>query len=285
MAEQQVQAHYSGENGGADMVAGVEAALARAGFDGPLSWQDLAPLDQFHLRGLPASEEMAAGLDLAPGAKVLDIGCGLGGPARFLAARHGSQVTGIDLSQSFIDVASMLTRRSGLSDQVTYRQANALDLPFDAESFDHGWTQHVAMNIADRAGLYAGIHRVLKPGGRLAIYDVVTGDGKPLTFPVPWAREPEISFLVTPEAMRAHLGKAGFAEISWQDKTAQALDWLAVQRAAQQAARSRPAAAGLGLQVVMGADFPIMAGNLGRNLQDGRVRVIQAVMQRLPAAG
>jgi SAM-dependent methyltransferase len=241
----------------------------------------LAPLDQFHLRGLVASKEMAAALELTRDSTVLDIGCGLGGPARFIAATYGCQVTGIDLSQDFIDVATMLTARSGLADRVTYRQANALDLPFADASFDHGWTQHVAMNIADRAGLYASIHRVLKPGGRLAIYDVISGDGKPLTYPVPWARKPEISFLLNTDQMRDVLGKAGFAEISWQDKTAEAIAWGVSQRQAQQAAAASSAGPRLGLNVVMGSDFPPMVGNLARNLEEGRVRVVQAILRRV----
>ncbi len=187
----------------------VETALRRAGLDAPtLSWSDFAPLDQFHVRGLAATKELAAALPLTPETHVLDVGSGLGGPARFLAATTKCRVTGIDLSAAFVEVATMLAERAGLADRVTYREANALDLPFADASFDHAWTQHVAMNIADRARLYGEIHRVLKPGGRLAIYDVAKGDGGDLIFPVPWARVPEISFLVTPDAMRAAL-KAG----------------------------------------------------------------------------
>ena len=174
--------HY----GTADLTERVDRALKQAGFDaGNLTWLDLAPLDQFHVRGLAATKELAEGLRLVTGSTVIDIGCGLGGAARYLAATHGCRVAGIDLSRPFIDVARTLTERVGLSSNITYQQADALDLPFPDHAFDHAWTQHVAMNISDKGRFYANIHRVLKPAGRLAIYDVVAGDMEPLIFPVP----------------------------------------------------------------------------------------------------
>jgi SAM-dependent methyltransferase len=162
----------------------VGQALQQAGLgQGTLNWSDLVPLDQFHVRGLGATRELAEVLNVDAGSEVLDIGCGLGGPARFLAATYGCRVTGIDLSQPFLDVATTLTERCGLKESVLYQQANALNLPFADASFTLAWTQHVAMNIADRTRFYAEIHRVLKSAGRLAIYDVVAGDGGPLIFP------------------------------------------------------------------------------------------------------
>ena len=206
---------------------------------------------------------------------MLDVGCGLGGPARFLAATYGCHVTGIDLSQPFIEAARTLTERCGLADRATFLQGDALDLPFTDASFDHAWTQHVAMNVADRVGFYRSIHRVLKPGGRLAIYDVALGDGGPPIYPVPWAREPGTSFLLTPEAMRNALAQAGFEEVSWIDKTDIAQAWAADMKAKRQ-----KSPAPLGLEVVMGSVFGEMAVNLGRNLLEGRVRIIQAVMAK-----
>ena len=267
-----VRDHY----GTTSLVRRIDEALHHAGLaDGIIGWADLAPLDQFHVRGLGATRELAEALGINAGVSLLDVGCGLGGPARFLAATYGCHVTGIDLSQPFIEAARMLTERCGLAGRVTFLQGDALDLPFTDASFDHAWTQHVAMNVADRVGFYRSIHRVLKPGGRLAIYDVALGDGGPPVYPVPWAREPGTSFLLTPEAMRNALAQAGFEEVSWIDKTDIAQAWAADMKAKRQ-----KSPVPFGHEVVMGAVFAAMAVNLGRNLLDGRVRIIQAVMAK-----
>lgn len=266
-----VREHY----GTQEMPARIENALMEAGHgEGPIVWSELAALDQFHTRGLAATRELAEGLGLTAGDSVLDVGSGLGGPARFLAATYGCHVTGIELTPLYVEAADRLSRRTGLADRTRFVQGDALEMPFEPESFDHAWTQHVAMNIADKKALYESIHRVLKPGGRLALYDVVAGNGEPLFFPVPWARTPEISSLLTAEEMKRTLGAAGFAEVAWADTTDRALSWLAEQR-------GRPAPAGpLSLAVVMGPEFGGMALNLGRNLMGGRVRVVQAIMKR-----
>lgn len=278
-----VQEHY----GDADLTEQIERTLEGAGLSaGGLGWSHLAPLDQFHVRGLVATREMAEGLGLEAGASVLDLGCGLGGPARFLAAVHGCRVTGIDLSRPFIGAARMLTERTGLTDRVTFFQEDALEISFPDASFDCAWTQHTAMNIADRKRLYDGIHRVLRPEGLLAIYDVVEGDGEPLIYSVPWARGTEISFLLTSEAMRQALRDAGFTEVSWADTTDAALAWFSEQQATRRAAppsgplASPPSLSPLSLSTVMGPEFMEMTANLAQNLEEGRVRLVQAIVRR-----
>lgn len=243
-----------------------------------VNWADLAPLDQFHVRGLAATKEMAEALEPRAGATVLDIGCGLGGAARFLAANYGCRVTAIDLNKPFLDIARLLTEMTALD--VTYAVMDALNLIFEDNSFDYAWTQHAAMNIQDRVSLYANVHRVLKPGGRFGMYDVTAGDKGPLAFPVPWARTPDISFLLTQRDTRQALRHAGFAEVSWVDKTASGIEWFDEQQAAR---TTRGTQTLLGLHLVMGPEFRTMADNLGRNLKEGRVGLIQVIVEK-PAA-
>ena len=268
-----------GQYGVSDFVCQVEAALQQAGFgEGVIPWMALAPLDQFHVGGAAATTALAEKLAIAPGDRVLDLGCGLGGPSRHLASVYGCTVAGIDLNPSLIDLACMLTRRAGLSGTVTHRTGDATDLPFEPGSIDLAWTQHVVMNIEDRHALYAGVHRVLRPGGRFAMYDVVAGEQGPLHFPVPWARDPAASFLLTPEATRDLLEACGFEVVEWTDATDAGREWF---RAQATAAQSRPEALKpLALPLVMGPDFPARTANLGRNFQEGRAKLLQAVVQR-----
>ncbi len=276
MNESKVIDHY----GHRDLRDKMAAALAAAGLaDRKLTPADLAPLDQFHTRGMAATVELGRALAITPGASVIDIGSGLGGPSRYLAAKFNCTVKGVDLSPAFVDAATYLAERAGLAEKVSYDCANALSLPYQDKSFDIAWTQHVAMNIADRAGLYGEVHRVLKAGGRFAIYDVVLGTGVPVLFPVPWSRTPDTSFLVTPDAMRAALEKAGFKVTLWNDNTQVAVDWFAEQQKARAAAPAAPPPA-LGLHIAMGTDFPALGANLGRNLKEGRVGIIQAIVER-----
>lgn len=248
----------------------LKTALAALGPEPPTP-QKLAALDQFHACGLAATAGLArlAGIDAS--ASVLDVGSGIGGPARFLAASCGCKVTGIDLSESFVDAARYLTERTGQNAHVSFETGSALDLPFANSTFDVVLLQHVAMNIADRPLLYREIRRVLKSGGRFATFDVVLNGGDP-HYPVPWARTPATSFLLTADATRAAIEPAGFRTLAWQDDTEAAKAWIAQLRA------SGPLPP-LNLGVAMGPDFAQLAANLGRNLLEGRIGVLTAVFE------
>ena len=247
------------------------ALMALGPEDQRLTPEQLGSLDQFHTRGLAATTELAKLAGITVDMSVLDIGSGVGGPARFLAAAYGCRVTGVDLSEPFVDAARYLTGRTGQSGQVSFQTASALELPFGDGGFDVVLLQHVAMNISDRARLYREIRRMLKPGGKFATFDVVLQSGEPL-YPVPWARTPATSFLLTTAATRGAVEPAGFRTLAWQDDTGIAKAWFAQMRAS-----GPPPSPNLG--VVMGPDFAELAANLGRNLMEGRLGILTAVFE------
>jgi sarcosine/dimethylglycine N-methyltransferase len=254
------------------LVERLKTALAVFGpGDRRLTPEQLGMLDQFHTRGLAATAELARLAGIAAESSVLDVGSGVGGPARFLAATYGCRVTGVDLSEPFVEAAHYLTERTGQGDLVSFHAGSALALPFAGGRFDVVLLQHVAMNIEDRARLYGEIRRVLRPGGRFATYDVVSNDGE-VEYPVPWARTPATSFLLTAAATRDAIEAAGFRALVWQDDTAAAKEW-----AAQLRTSGPPPSPNLG--VVMGAGFAELSANLGRNIMQGRVGILTAVFE------
>lgn len=263
-----VRAHYRATG----LTERLKTALAAFGSDDQrLTPQQLAALDHFHSMGLAATSELAKLAGIGADMSVLDVGSGIGGPARFVAASCGCHVTGIDLSEPFVDAARYLTERTGQSAQVAFEAASALELPFDAGRFDAALLQHVAMNIADRPRLYREIRRVLKPGGRFATFDVVATGGE-LHYPVPWARTAATSFVLTADATRDAIEQAGFRTLVWQDDTEAAKAWIARLRAS-----GPPPSPNLG--VVMGPDFAELTANLGRNLMEGRIGILSAVFE------
>ena len=264
-----VRQHYSAP-GFIDRIKPALATLAPD--DQRLTVAQLAPVDQFHLRGILATSELAAAARIDASTRVLDLGCGIGGPARFLAATFGCRVTGLDLSPGFIEAATYLTERCGLSDRVSFQTGDALHLPFENEVFDTVFLQHVAMNIENRPALYAEVRRALASGGRLATYDLVRNEGEAI-YPVPWARDASTSFLRSDADTRTALEEAGFRAILWIDDTDPVLDWF-------KAVTAGPASPGPNLGLVMGPEFGAATANLARNLRENRLRVLSAVLMR-----
>lgn len=260
-----IQQHY--EAADADPVAQVRRFLDQR--SGPLRSAELAGLDQFHSRGLAATRDFVSLLDLAPGMRVLDAGSGLGGPARYVAETHGCHVTGVDLTDSFVAVATLLAERTGMGGLVDYRTGDLLALDFADASFDVVYTQHVVMNIVDRARLYGEIARVLKPGGTFGFYDVLAVDGQPAPiYPVPWAETAAGSFLLTAAQTEAALARAGLKTQAWNDVSAESIAWFQ---------QLPPASAQMpGLSLVMGPRFPQMSANFARSLAENRVQLVMA---------
>lgn len=270
--EDRVAAHYSR----GDRAQAILAALRAAGKDPEhLSVDDLASVDEFHVRGRQATIELGQKLGLRPDMNVLDVGCGIGGASRYFAATYGCRVTGIDLTAEYCRMAAMFATSTGLADRLEYRQASALALPFEEATFDAAYTQHVAMNIADKPTLYAEAARVLKPGAVFGIYDLLQGTGGEVVFPVPWARESSTSFLASPEELRRLLDAAGFRIEHWRDTTAEGRAFF--ENLFARVAESGPPPLGLHLLL---PDFRPLAQNVLKNLEENRIAAIEIVCRR-----
>jgi len=203
-----------------DLGDAILAALQGTGKDpDTLTVEDLAPFDQFHGGGLAATRRLARLGELSPGMRVLDVGGGLGGPARTLATECGCRVTVIDLAESYVEAGQRITSLLGLDDRVDFHVGDALALPFADGAFDAVWTQNSGMNIADKAGLYAGFHRVIGTGGRLVTQEPMAGPVRPPIYPLMWAPDPTTDHLHTPDAMRAVIEGSGFRAIAWEAVT------------------------------------------------------------------
>ncbi len=276
--ETAVARHY----GDAELLARIIAGLEASGVDPDhLLPDDLAPVDEFHIGGREATAHAVAKLGLDAAAHVLDVGCGIGGAARYIAAETGCRVTGVDLTPEFIDVAQRLTELTGLDDRIAYECASALDMPFEDGAFDAAFTLHVAMNIPERAALYGEIARVMKPGAIFCIYDVMKAGAGDLAYPVPWAKTPATSHLTTADEMRGLLDTAGFDVSEVEDRSVFAGAFF--HRALAAAAASEGGPPPLGVHLILGASAPEMFRNMLNNIEAGHIAPIQMIATRRAA--
>jgi len=268
--EEKVASHYTHGS----LETAILQSLSAEGKDiDNLRIRDLAGVDEFHLGRHAATVDFARDLDLAAGLRLADIGSGLGGPARHFADSYGCIVSGVDLTEEFVQVANSLTTRCGLADQVSFRQGSALALPFESGSFDRATLIHVGMNIEDKARLFAEIRRILKPGGRFGLYEIMQMRDGTLPFPMPWAMELETSFVRSPDEYRHLLEEAGFAVELEQDRSA-----LAIRLAHE--ARAKAAAGGprdQGFRTLMGPRAGERSANVNVSVEAGLLAPIEMI--------
>ena len=268
-----VERHY----GSAGIAERVLAAFRAAnGPDAPVTPEGLAPFDHFHGRGVAATQELAAQLALQPGERVLDIGSGIGGPARWFAAKFAVQVTGVDLTPEFCAAAEALNAATGLADRVRIIQGSALALPVPDGAFDAAYSQNVIMNIADKQQFYREAFRALRPGGRLALSNLCAGPKGEPYFPVPWATTRDTSLLATPEAMRADLVAAGFEIADFRDITGEIRE---VQRRTRERI-DKGDMPKIAVDIIMGERAREMQWNSIRSIEDGRGTAIEALARK-----
>lgn len=275
MSDDDVSAHYT--SGG--LLAAIRDGVARLGkTPATVTVDDLGPVDEFHVGGRQASEHFLGQLGLTQGQHVLDVGCGLGGSARFATTRYGCHVTGLDLTEEFVTTGQALCDWVGLADRVALRQGSALAMPFDAESFDGAYMLHVGMNIVDKEGLWAEVHRVLRPGACFGIYDLMrTGDGE-LAYPVPWASTPETSAVQAPEDYRRALTAAGFTITAERNRGDFAREFFATVKA-RMAKVGGPTP--LGLHILMGETAPQKVANMAGNIASRTLAPVELVAQKV----
>jgi len=234
---------------------------------------DLQPVDEFHIRGDVATKELIKLANFNADMHILDVGCGVGGSTRRLSHEVGCRVTGIDLSDEYIDAAERLTTLLGMQERVKFHAASALELPFEPNTFDGAWSIQMNMNVEDKLSWLKEVHRVLKPGGRAVLYEVCGNKKTPVYFPVPWAQNSSMSFLVPPDSFRDVITSAGFDIDTWNDKT----DLAQKAFANMTEPKGEPKLPELGVHLLVGNDILTKAYNLRRNLHDERVSLIETV--------
>ena len=254
------------------LASAILELLAGSGKDlDRLTSDDLAAIDEFHIGGRQATIDFAAQLKFAPGSHLLDLGCGLGGPSRYFALEGGCRVTGIDVTEEYVKVATMLSQKIGLAGRTSYHKSSALALPFGPASFDGSYMLHVGMNVRDKGAVFAEVCRVLKPGSGFGIYDVVRRRDADLAYPLPWAASTESSFVETLPTYRRLLDAAGFTVEAERSRLEFAVDFFGQMRARSAAGQ------GLGLHLLMGQDAATKIANMVAGLSRGLIEPVEIV--------
>ena len=274
MNDKVIASHYQS----GDLEQRLSAALRQDGAD-PLqpTIPELTPYDQFHGRGVEATDELASKLDIQADHHLLDVGSGIGGPARYLADRFSCKVTGIDLTEEFCRLAQDLTKRVGLQDKVEFYIGDALHMPFADASFDGAYSMNVSMNIADKSALYREINRVLRPGGWLALSELAKGPGEDMTYPTPWAATAASSFLATPTDTRQNLEQCGFTIESFEDASEKVIAYGKKARQLVDQGQKPPHRA---VQLIHGEGAPEAMKNTSRGVAENRINPIEVICRK-----
>lgn len=260
-----------------DVYGRVMSALEKAGKPlAGLTVEDLAPVDHFHARGFPATVDLADQLTINPGDQVLDIGCGIGGPARYIATRFRCHVTGIDITPAFVDAGRKLTALLALQDQVTIEQGEAQHLPYADASFDGAYAQHVTMNVPDRSQFFTEAARVLKPAAWFALTEHGLGPSGAPHYPLPWSEDGSGAHLVSPADTRELLQQAGFTDIRIEDTGEK---YLAAYKKVL-ALWEQGALPPLGIHILLGENAREKTRNAARNIEEGRTHPVQVICRK-----
>ncbi len=263
--------------GKTDVFARILAAMQAAGITPETATVErLAPVDHFHARGFPATIELADALPVKPGDRLVDIGCGIGGPARYMAERFGCSVAGIDITGPFVEAANKLTAMLGMEHQVSVELGDGQRLPFDDAAFDGGYAQHVTMNVADRLRFFAEAFRVLKPGAFFALTEHGLGPRGEPVYPLPWSQDGTGAYLVTPDKTVAFLEEAGFGDIAVEHTGPK---YLAGYRRAIELA-DRGELPPFGVHILLGDRASEITRNAALNIEEGRTDPIQVICRK-----
>ncbi len=268
---EKISTHYAHGN----LLAAIKAGLEALGIAAEnTTVEDLGPVDEFHIGGRVASAHFLDQLEIKPAQLLLDIGCGLGGSARFAAKTYGAKVVGLDLTTEYVETGQALCDWVGLSDRIELHQGTALSLPFDTAHFDGGFMMHVGMNIQDKRALMAEVSRVLKPGAKFGVYDIMKTNEEELIYPVPWATTSDTSWLAGPDDYRAAFEDNGFAVVEENNRRAFAMEFFKKIKAASAAADAPPP---LGLHVLMQQSSAEKIPNMVANLAANRISPIEMI--------